>query len=153
MKTYALIETGTVREVILPARYEADPEIADAVLPDLIGQEIPITARFSPELVAQMVDISDATPQPAYGWVYQDGVFAEPAPVQQTAEEILAFNTATRDSLLSQAGLAMAPLQDAVDLGVATAEEVALLTQWKQYRVGLNRTDLAVVSPDWPLQP
>ncbi len=31
--------------------------------------------------------------------------------------------------------------QDAVDLGIATVEETAQLTAWKQYRVQLNRID------------
>ncbi|MDP1172118.1 tail fiber assembly protein, partial [Klebsiella pneumoniae] len=46
-----------------------------------------------------------------------------------------------RDRLLSRASLRMAPLQDAIDLGSATQEEVASLNQWKQYRVDLNRIE------------
>ncbi|PAW49426.1 phage tail protein [Pseudomonas moraviensis] len=47
------------------------------------------------------------------------------------------------------AGLRIAPLQDAVDLDEATEEEALLLTQWKQYRVLLNRLE---TQPGWPEQ-
>ncbi|HCP3098873.1 TPA: tail fiber assembly protein, partial [Escherichia coli] len=47
-----------------------------------------------------------------------------------------------------------APLQDAVDLEIATEEEKSLLAAWKTYRVLLNRVDTSL-SPDieWPSQP
>ncbi|EJM0810154.1 tail fiber assembly protein [Escherichia albertii] len=38
----------------------------------------------------------------------------------------------------------MAPLQDAVDLGIVTEEETSLLAVWKKYRVLLNRVDTSV---------
>ena len=52
---------------------------------------------------------------------------------------------------LSSAATAMAPLQDAVDIGKATEEEKALLLEWKNYRVQLNRVDTST-APDieWP---
>jgi hypothetical protein len=55
---------------------------------------------------------------------------------------------------LASATAAMAPLQDAVDLGIATDEETALLTAWKKYRVLLNRVDISK-APDieWPEKP
>ncbi|MDR5797263.1 tail fiber assembly protein [Caballeronia sp. LZ008] len=70
-----------------------------------------------------------------------------------TQEQILANNTATRDFLLSQAALAIAPLQDAVDLGEATDAETALLKLWKQYRIAVNRLDMTQASPAWPPAP
>lgn len=62
-------------------------------------------------------------------------------------------NAAARDILLSNAALAIAPLQDAVDLDEATDAETALLKQWKQYRVALNRVDLTQAAPAWPTPP
>lgn len=52
---------------------------------------------------------------------------------------------------LSSAATAIAPLQDAVDIGEATEEEKALLLAWKKYRVQLNRVDTST-APDieWP---
>ncbi|MDE9568558.1 tail fiber assembly protein, partial [Xenorhabdus bovienii] len=49
---------------------------------------------------------------------------------------------------------AIAPLQDAVDLGMATDTEKAGLTEWRRYRVLLNRVD-CTTAPDvqWPEQP
>jgi hypothetical protein len=44
-----------------------------------------------------------------------------------------------RDAHLGLAALRIAPLQDAVDLGVATEIEAAQLLAWKGYRVDLNR--------------
>lgn len=48
----------------------------------------------------------------------------------------------------------IAPLQDAVDLGIATAAESAALTEWKKYRVLLMRIDTSK-APDieWPATP
>ncbi|MDT4620715.1 tail fiber assembly protein, partial [Escherichia coli] len=47
-----------------------------------------------------------------------------------------------------------APLQDAVDLEIATEEETLLLEAWKKYRVLLNRVDTST-APDieWPEEP
>ncbi|MES3478726.1 tail fiber assembly protein [Citrobacter freundii] len=41
--------------------------------------------------------------------------------------------------------------QDAVDTGIATAEETAALSEWKKYRVMLMRVDTA--KPVWPTPP
>ncbi|HHC0857871.1 TPA: tail fiber assembly protein, partial [Salmonella enterica] len=41
-----------------------------------------------------------------------------------------------------------APLQDAVDLVIATDEEKSQLAEWKKYRVLVNRVDTS--NPDWP---
>ncbi|MEH3974847.1 tail fiber assembly protein, partial [Escherichia fergusonii] len=44
--------------------------------------------------------------------------------------------------------------QDAVDLGMATEEETAALTEWKKYRVLLNRVDTSVaLDIEWPMTP
>lgn len=90
------------------------------------------------------------------GWSYVKGEFIAPEPVPQeppSPEAILAGNTAYKASLLSSAALAIAPLQDAVDLGEETTEEVALLKAWKQYRVALNRVDLSTQVVAWPVLP
>jgi len=68
-------------------------------------------------------------------------------------EQILAANTAIRNRLLEAAELAIAPLQDAVNLGVASSQTQALLTSWKQFRVAVNRIDLTQEFPNWPVAP
>lgn len=56
--------------------------------------------------------------------------------------------------LMQEAAKQMAPLQDAVDLDIATDDEIALLNKWKKYRVLLNRVDTSL-APDitWPEMP
>jgi hypothetical protein len=61
-----------------------------------------------------------------------------------------------RDGLLYEAGLRIAPLQDAVDLESATEEEQLLLRAWKAHRVALNRIEQQQGFPtdiDWPEAP
>ncbi|KLU14419.1 MULTISPECIES: tail fiber assembly protein [Xenorhabdus] len=59
-----------------------------------------------------------------------------------------------KSSLRQQADIAIAPLQDAIDLDMATDAEKSALTAWRKYRVLLNRVDCAT-APDisWPEQP
>lgn len=44
---------------------------------------------------------------------------------------------------------AIAPLQDAVNLGIAEPSELDLLTKWKTFRVMMNRVDVTVDDPTW----
>ncbi|EGU6277766.1 tail fiber assembly protein, partial [Salmonella enterica] len=53
-----------------------------------------------------------------------------------------------KSRLLQMASGKIAPLQDAVDLGLATDEEKSQLAEWKKYRVLVNRVDTS--SPIWP---
>ncbi|WP_447650961.1 tail fiber assembly protein [Pseudomonas abietaniphila] len=76
-----------------------------------------------------------------------------PPPAPLTSEQILIRNQSIKDSLLATATAAIAPLQDAVDLDEATADETALLKKWKQFRVAVNRVDMTPESPAWPEQP
>lgn len=62
-------------------------------------------------------------------------------------------NASSRTSKIANAATAIAPLQDAVDIGLATAKEVELLNAWKLYRVMLNRVDIEESNPDWPIEP
>ena len=57
-------------------------------------------------------------------------------------------------NLLMIATSAIAPLQDAVDLDMATEDEAAALNEWKKYRVMLNRVK-PEDAPDitWPELP
>ncbi|WP_410732484.1 tail fiber assembly protein [Citrobacter freundii] len=72
------------------------------------------------------------------------------------AEKVAQVTQATqqKESLLALAASKIAPLQDAVDLDIATEAEAALLLAWKKYRVLLNR-----INPDdapdisWPEVP
>nr|GFC73050.1 hypothetical protein [Tanacetum cinerariifolium] len=66
---------------------------------------------------------------------------------------VLSANTYRRNSLLAAATLAIDPLQDAVDLDMATDADLVMLKAWKLYRVNVNRVDLKVLAPAWPTQP
>ena len=76
---------------------------------------------------------------------------ANPAPNQ---EQLIAQAVSRKNQLRSVADDEIAWLQDAVDAGIGTDEETALLAAWKTYRVQLMRvkTDAA---PDieWPTPP
>ncbi|WP_284508306.1 tail fiber assembly protein [Caballeronia sp. NCTM5] len=109
-------------------------------------------ANWQPEEGLKAIKLDPGTVA-GTGWVYDGATFAGPAPVSMTQEDIVVANTSLRDSKLAQAALAIAPLQDAVDLGEATDAESALLKAWKQYRVAVNRIDLEDASPDWPTLP
>ncbi|MBO4120297.1 tail fiber assembly protein [Cupriavidus gilardii] len=58
-----------------------------------------------------------------------------------------------RDAMMASAGRRMGPLQDAVDLGIATAAEAELLEDLKRYRVALSRLDMDADQIDWPIEP
>jgi len=69
-------------------------------------------------------------------------------------EQLIAEAEQQKQSLLTEANNAIAPLQDAVDLDMATEEEIALLKEWKKYRVLLNRVDVSTAPDiDWPQKP
>jgi len=75
--------------------------------------------------------------------------------VKQRAR-LVALAAAERDRLLALATAAIAPLQDAVDLDMASGAEQAQLTVLKQYRVALNRIQLQSGYPatiEWPAAP
>ncbi|MEY1162549.1 tail fiber assembly protein [Providencia manganoxydans] len=69
-------------------------------------------------------------------------------------EQLIAEAEQQKQSLLAEANNAIAPLQDAVDLGMAIDEEEAQLTAWKKYRVLLNRVDISTAPEiNWPEKP
>lgn len=67
---------------------------------------------------------------------------------------LVAKVTQQKDILLALAASKIGPLQDAVDLGIATGTETAFLLAWKRYRVLINRIKLED-APDiyWPELP
>ncbi|RDT55552.1 hypothetical protein DXF93_06775 [Escherichia coli] len=72
-------------------------------------------------------------------------------PVQQ---DQLAAAIQKKTQSMSIASERIAPLQDAVDLEIATTEDAAQLCSWKEYRVLLNRVDpLITTEVAWPIQP
>ncbi|AMP13687.1 tail fiber assembly protein [Collimonas pratensis] len=79
-----------------------------------------------------------------------------PPPPPLTDAQLIDEATAKRDELLANAADSVAPLQDAVDLAIATSAETALLKSWKQYRVDVNRVQNQAEYPhviNWPVPP
>ncbi|MBO3274125.1 tail fiber assembly protein [Pseudomonas schmalbachii] len=81
-------------------------------------------------------------------------VLTDPPP--PTPEQVKVMAEAKRQQLLVEASMHVAPLQDAVDLGEASPEEVIALQEWKRYRIALNRLPTSAGWPDnieWPTPP
>lgn len=76
-------------------------------------------------------------------------VLTDPPP--PTTEALIAEAERQKSALMAQANNAIAPLQDAVDLDIATDEESTALSEWKKYRVLLMRVD--TTRPVWPTIP
>ncbi|MFG6090872.1 tail fiber assembly protein [Enterobacter soli] len=75
-------------------------------------------------------------------------------PPEPTQAELISQAESARTVLMATASASIAPLQDAVELGIATEEEAATLLRWKRYRVMLNRLDIsAAPSIEWPELP
>lgn len=71
---------------------------------------------------------------------------------EQCPDRVAAAKKAATDAEvaagMAEANLKIAVLQDAVDLGMATAEEEAALKSWKRYRVLLSRVQADAKYPD-----
>ena len=130
--SYAVIENGMVVNVIV---WDGEDEFT---VPDNL----------------QLINISDISEQPGIGWAYSDGVFTAPLPPERSHDELVADAELQKYALLTAANNSIAPLQDAVDLDIATDSEQSQLLAWKKYRVLLNRVDTSA-APDieWPTQP
>ncbi|MQL46639.1 tail fiber assembly protein [Photorhabdus khanii] len=70
-----------------------------------------------------------------------------------TKEELQQHAENKKQQLMVKAGEQMGPLQDAVDLKIATEAEEAALLEWKNYRVMLKRVDTSVTDVPWPQPP
>lgn len=140
MKNFAVVEAGSVREVIAPLTID--------------GKEIPMEERYPADMVARMIEIpegQDVKPGDAYRMGEFVSAQLEVPPAPQAADVL-----GLRDVYLREALTRIGPLQDAVDLDEATAKESAALTAWKRYRIDLNRIDQQPGFPAevvWPTKP
>jgi len=79
-------------------------------------------------------------------------VWADAPPLTQQEQVMLAESKRTVNR--GEADAAIAPLQDALDLEMATDVEKAKLNAWKKYRVFLSRIDTSTAPDiDWPAPP
>ncbi|ETS33467.1 phage tail protein [Photorhabdus temperata] len=71
-----------------------------------------------------------------------------------TKEELISIAESQRTQFISIANEKIIPLSDAMELDIATDEEILLLKEWKKYRVMLNRVDTSKAPEiDWPIVP
>lgn len=112
------------------------------------------------------LDSQDAEPMPFtaciddvedYGrMLYQDFIAGKYGDIQPYIEPPLTSGEAVsiKSNKLNEATINISTLQDAVDLDMATDEEIAQLKAWKTYRVLLSRIDTASAPDiDWPRLP
>lgn len=84
-------------------------------------------------------------------WVFKNGDII-PREISQAEREQISKKT--KSSLLDLAAKAMAPLQDAKELRIATDIELSQLNEWMAYRVALNRVDISKPADiEWPEAP
>jgi len=129
MKTYARIENQCVAEIV---ELNVKPE-----------------KLYHPSLI--WVDITALPDQPDVNYNYSDGVFSAPTTEAENAVLIASSRLAAE---MDVANRTIAPLQDAVDISIATDDETTRLSEWKRYRVALSRIDTSK-APDieWPVMP
>ena len=106
-------------------------------------------------LVADEFTISQPRPDKYYSWDITSKTWAmTDAAVAQKSADLIAEAELRRTTSLSAAGTAISPLQDAVELDMATDEEKSRYDAWRKYRVLLMRVDTSL-APDinWPEPP
>jgi len=111
--------------------------------------------------------------QAQIGWMYMNGVFTAPpvtpppppTPQEISAANIIKLQVETQLAAAQKAALQnrIGTLNDAIDLEIATGEEVeelpirqAQLLDWKRYAVYLGRVTLQegwALTVEWPVQP
>lgn len=84
-------------------------------------------------------------------WVFKNGAIV-PRDIPPEEKELIARKT--KSSLIDLAAKAMAPLQDAKELDIATDTELSQLKEWMAYRVAINRVDTSQSEDiEWPEAP
>ncbi|MHC5104934.1 tail fiber assembly protein [Enterobacter ludwigii] len=99
----------------------------------------------------QWAELMDGQSMGKYISSNADGFPVLTDPLPPTAEALIAEAERQKSALMAQANNFIAPLQDAVDLDIATDEESTALSEWKKYRVLLMRVD--TTKPVWPTPP
>lgn len=108
--------------------------------------------EFAPDLI--VIEITGASPMPQEGWRFDGSQFMPPPP--PTTEEVIARVQGRVSVERQRADEAVAPLQDALDIGEITEAERTELNMWKKYRVDLNRISDQPGYPNainWPAAP
>ena len=119
--------------------------INNAFYPDVLRDEYELAGSWPNDLVEISNDAYDALfAGQSDGKVISPGDDGHPTlidPPPLTDEQLVAQANALVKSLMAYATSAIAPLQYAVDLEMATAEEQTRLKKWKKYLVLMSRVD------------
>ncbi len=123
-----------------------------SLIEDHRGQIVFSTASGEPVEISELGELPEGvtTKVPVDSYQKWDGVnWVDDTEAKHRAEVNSAVELLTR--LMREANEKIAPLNDAVEIGIETDEEVTQLTEWKKYRVALSRIDTAT-APDivWP---
>lgn len=108
-----------------------------------------IVAPVDGKVVLPVPDASEQAPAQGYAAIDWDQVVTAEDKAQEEAKQLRAAAGAEVAQRRATADAAIAPLQDAVDLEDATAEEAEMLKAWKRYRVALSRLP---EQPGWPTE-
>lgn len=160
---YVSVSTGLPAHAYL----DAPPDHGDGEWPSRAGRNEPWS--ILPDLRGQMaynIDTKEAREITELGPLRERETLMKPsspydaweglqwvADHEAEAAAALAAATATRSALLAEANQHIAVLSDAVDLGMATADEQDAYNAWRRYRVELTRLDLTVTPIVWPEKP
>jgi hypothetical protein len=153
--------TGT-EWIVSPVERIGGDLVLTLLLP--IPDEADQAARYPADIVTPadglvVLPIPDAEqPAPAQGYAAIDWsqVVTAEDKAQAAIEQLRTTAMAEVAQRRAAADLAIAPLQDAVDLDDATPAEAEALIAWKRYRVSLNRLQDQPDYPtaiDWPALP
>lgn len=137
MKVYARVENGIVAEIVTPPL-------------DLEGDQYPLSVCFPVEFVDACEEITGLDPQPDQRWTYDGSVFLPEVP---PVIDVVPINEAQKQSLLTIASQAMAPILVSLQLGDATDEETFNAKAWQEYYRALKMVDVTLAEPAWPTAP
>lgn len=125
------------------------------LIPDHRGTKVYDTATAQESEIKELGELSDGvtTIAPDVEFPKWNGKKWVTDKAAKKAADIAAAEM-QKQYLLSEAAEAIAPLQDAVDLDMATPEEESALKEWKIYRVLVNRVDTSLgADVVWPTPP
>ncbi|HIF5761470.1 TPA: tail fiber assembly protein [Raoultella ornithinolytica] len=123
-----------------------------SLLEDHRGQIVYSTASGEPVEISTLGELPEGvtTKAPTDSYQKWDGAnWVNDTEAKHQADVSSAIELLTE--MMRKANEKIAPLSDAVELGIHTDDEVAQLTEWKKYRVALSRIDTATAPDiDWP---
>jgi hypothetical protein len=99
-------------------------------------------------------EFTGANPEGKIPFYNKKMIWIDAPPVQYSPEQLTSRAEQKKLLLMFTANNLITPLQDSVDLNIATEAEIAKLANWKKYRVELSRIDTNLAPDiDWPTPP